>query len=196
MRARPTIGTRRIDASSARFSGALSRQHPVNETHPLLAFALTALIIEVTPGPNMTYLAALSLSSGMRSGFAAVAGVALGLLTYGVIAALGLAAAIDNSPLLYGVLRWGGIAYLLWLAWEAWSGERETAPEAADGPESGPRPAFQRGLITNLLNPKAAVFYVAVLPGFIQTPGRSVFAQTLLLSLLYVAIATLVHSGM
>jgi hypothetical protein len=58
----------------------------------LVAFALTALIIEITPGPNMTYLAALSLSNGVRVGFAAVAGITLGLMTYGVIAALGLAA--------------------------------------------------------------------------------------------------------
>jgi threonine/homoserine/homoserine lactone efflux protein len=77
--------------------------------NPLLAFALTALIIEITPGPNMTYLAALS--GGMRTGFAAVAGIAIGLLTYGIVAALGLAAVIDNSPLLYGLLRWGGVAY-------------------------------------------------------------------------------------
>jgi threonine/homoserine/homoserine lactone efflux protein len=75
--------------------------------NPLLVFALTALVIEITPGPNMTYLAALSLTSGRRTGFAAVAGIALGLATYGIVAALGLAAVIDNSPLLYGILRWG-----------------------------------------------------------------------------------------
>src|SRR5262249_61915030 len=94
--------------------------------NPLLAFALTALIIEITPGPNMTYLAALSLSSGMRTGFAAVAGIAIGLMTYGIVAALGLAALIDSSPLLYGILRWGGVVYLLWLAWGAWAGDRGT----------------------------------------------------------------------
>lgn len=161
--------------------------------NPLFAFALTSLIIEITPGPNMTYLAALSLSSGVRTGFAAVAGIAIGLATYGVIAALGLAAVIDGSPLLYGLLRWGGVAYLLWLAWEAWSSERETAPEATDGPHGEPRLAFRRGLITNLLNPKAAVFYVAVLPEFIQPDGGSVTSQTLALSLIYVAVATAIH---
>ena len=96
---------------------------------PLLAFALTALIIEITPGPNMTYLAALSLSGGMRTGFAAVAGIAIGLLTYGIVATLGLAAVIDNSPLLYGLLRWGGVLFLLWLAWDAWSGQTDGSSE-------------------------------------------------------------------
>lgn len=167
----------------------------MNDVHPLFAFALTSLIIEITPGPNMTYLAALSLSSGTRTGFAAVAGIAIGLATYGIVAALGLAAAIDGSPLLYGLLRWGGVAYLLWLAWEAWSSERETAPEATDGPDGEPWLAFRRGLITNLLNPKAAVFYVAVLPEFIRPDGGSVMAQTLTLSLIYVAVATAIHCG-
>lgn len=167
----------------------------MNDVHPLLAFAVTALIIEITPGPNMTYLAALSLSSGMRAGFAAVAGVALGLLGWGLVAAFGLAAALDNSPLLYGLLRWGGAVYLLWLAWEAWSGERQTSPEAAAATADGPWIVFRRGLITNLLNPKAAVFYVAVLPEFIQTTGQPVITQTLLLSVIYVGIATLIHAA-
>jgi len=167
----------------------------MDNINPLLAFALTALIIEITPGPNMTYLAALSLSSGMRTGFAAVAGIAIGLMTYGVVAALGLAAVIDNSPVLYGILRWGGVAYLLWLAWETWSSERETSPDATDGPDGEPWIAFRRGLITNLLNPKAAVFYVAVLPEFIRPGAGSVMQQTLALSVVYVSIATAIHTG-
>jgi threonine/homoserine/homoserine lactone efflux protein len=163
--------------------------------NPVLAFALTAFVIEITPGPNMTYLAALSLSNGMRTGFAAVAGIALGLLTYGIIAAFGVAALIDNSPLLYGLLRWGGVAYLLWLAWESWSSERETSPDETNGNSDSPWPAFRRGLITNLLNPKAAVFYVAVLPDFIRLDGGAVVTQTLLLSVVYVSIATAIHSA-
>src|ERR1700759_205165 len=163
--------------------------------NPVFAFALTALIIEITPGPNMTYLAALSLSSGLRPGFAAVFGIALGLLTYGIVAALGLAALIDSSPLLYGLLRWSGVAYLLLLAWESWSSERETAPEETDGRSGSPWLAFRRGLITNLLNPKAAVFYVVVLPEFIRPGAGSVMSQTLALSAIYVAIATTIHAG-
>lgn len=79
----------------------------------LLAFALTCVVIEITPGPNMAWLAALSLSRGWRNGFAAVAGVALGLSVYGVLAAFGLAAVIESSTFLYESLRWGGVAYLL-----------------------------------------------------------------------------------
>src|SRR6478672_11659953 len=96
----------------------------------LLAFALTCTIIEITPGPNMAWLAALSLSRGWRVGLAAVAGVALGLSAYGIAAALGVAAVIENSAFLYEILRWGGVAYLLWLAWDAWSTADESAAES------------------------------------------------------------------
>jgi threonine/homoserine/homoserine lactone efflux protein len=163
----------------------------VTEISPLFAFALTALLIEITPGPNMTYLAALSLSSGIRTGLAAVAGIALGLMTYGIIASFGLAAIVDDFPLLYGLLRWGGVLYLLWLAWESWSGAGEAA---SDANHERPWTAFGRGLITNWLNPKAAAFYIAVLPEFIRPDGGAVARQTLLLSVIYVAIATLIHA--
>ena len=163
----------------------------MNEIDPLLAFALTALVIEITPGPNMTYLAALSLSSGARTGFAAVAGIALGLMSYGVVAAFGLAAVIDESPLLYSVLRWGGVLFLLWLAWESWTGGIEPSAQAS---HERPWGAFRRGLITNLLNPKAAVFYIAVLPEFVRPDDGTVARQTLILSLIYVAVATLIHA--
>jgi threonine/homoserine/homoserine lactone efflux protein len=160
----------------------------------LLAFALTCAIIEVTPGPNMAWLAALSLSRGWRIGLTAVAGVALGLSIYGIAAALGVAAIIENSTFLYEVLRWGGVAYLLWLAWDAWSTADEVAPEdASDGGERFM--AFRRGLITNLLNPKAAVFYVAMLPDFVDVGAGRITAQTLTLTAIYVTIATPIHTG-
>ncbi len=151
------------------------------------AFALAALLIELTPGPNMTYLAIVSLSDGRRAGFATVAGVALGLAVIGLIAAFGVAAIIQSSDTLYEALRWAGVAYLLWLAYEGWRGEaaRLTEPSHAR--------FFMRGLVTNLLNPKAAVFYVAVLPKFVDA-ALPLLPQTLTLSAVYVAVATIVHS--
>jgi threonine/homoserine/homoserine lactone efflux protein len=161
----------------------------------LLAFALTCAIIEITPGPNMAYLAALSLSRGWRIGLAAVAGVALGLSVYGIAAALGVAAAIESSLVRYQALRWGGVIYLLWLGWAAWSSADDIAPEDEPGHDHARASAFRRGLITNLLNPKAAVFYVAVLPEFLDPAAGRIAGQTLTLSAIYVAIATLIHAG-
>ena len=160
----------------------------------LLGFALTALIIEITPGPNMAYLAALSLSQGKRAGFAAVIGIALGLSVYGAAAVLGLGAIIDNSKFLYETLRWAGVVYLLWLGWDAWTSEKETSPGDVDRLDVQPWTAFRRGLVTNLLNPKAAIFYVSVLPEFIRADAGSVPMQTLMLSAIYVGIATVIHS--
>ena len=157
----------------------------------LAAFALTSVLIELTPGPNMAYLALIAATEGRRPGFAAVAGVALGLAVVGAAAAFGLAAVISASPVAYQGLRWGGVVYLLWLAWEGWRGASE-APEHAEAGSSLGR-FFRRGLITNLLNPKAAVFYVAVLPGFLR-PGAGL-SEVLELTAIYIGVATLIHAG-
>lgn len=158
----------------------------------ILAFAVTCTILELIPGPNMGYLASLSVTRGAHVGIAAVAGVALGLAINGLVVALGLAAVIEQSHLLYEALRWAGVAYLLWLAWESWSSERESGPEHSHDLDGQGRIAFRRGLITNLLNPKAGIFYVAVLPTFI-TSEAGVARQTVLLSVVFVSIATVIH---
>ena len=157
----------------------------------ILSFALASLLIELTPGPNMAYLAILSVEHGRRAGLAAVAGIASGLLVIGIAAALGLAALIDTLPLAYEVLRWAGVAYLFWLAWEGWRGSETSAADAS--PAWAGR-YFGRGFVTNLLNPKAFLFYVAVLPRFVDA-SLPVTQQTVVLSLVYVAVATVVHAG-
>jgi len=154
-------------------------------------FALTSVLIELTPGPNMLTLAVIAASKGRKLGYAAVAGVALGLLIMGVAAAVGLGAAVSASPVLYQVLRWGGVAYLLWLAYDGWvdAGQDEDLRAGSDRVWH----YFKRGLIINLLNPKAAIFYIAVLPNFIVTDAP-ILMQTVVLSLTYVAVATVVHA--
>ncbi|WP_106745024.1 LysE family translocator [Yoonia maritima] len=158
----------------------------------LLAFAGTAMLIELTPGPNMVYLAVVAASQGRKLGFAAVAGVAIGLMIVGIAAALGLAAIISASPTLFQVLRFGGVAYMLWLAWDSWRDASEPVQDVASG--TAGRIYFRRGLITNLLNPKAAVFYVAILPSFVS-PDAPLMSQTLALSVVFVLVATLIHAG-
>lgn len=158
----------------------------------LAAFILTSAVIELTPGPNMAWLAIVAATEGRRPGFAAVAGVALGLGIVGIAAALGVAAAVTASPFLYETLRWGGVFYLLWLAWDGWR-------DGGNGIDKMPFGArmwryFRRGLITNLLNPKAAVFYIAVLPAF-TNPAGEVLTETITLSMVYVAVATAIHAA-
>ena len=156
----------------------------------LASFALASFLIELTPGPNMTYLALVAAQEGRRAGFATVAGIALGLALVGAIAGVGVAELIQASTFAYETLRWAGVLFLLYLAWEGWSAGTDVV--SAGGVARGRY--FIRGLMTNLLNPKAAVFYIAVLPTFVLA-GEPVLAQTLLLTALYVAVATLVHAA-
>lgn len=159
-------------------------------TDAFFPFLLTALVIEMTPGPNMAWLALTAVSAGRRVALVAMAGIAAGLALIGLLAALGLAELAQQSPTVFFLLRYAGAAYLLWLAWEAWT-TRE-GDVSADGQGGFTGQWFRRGLLINLFNPKAALFFVAILPNYVDT-GRAVMAQTLFLSGVYVAIATLVH---
>jgi threonine/homoserine/homoserine lactone efflux protein len=153
-------------------------------------FLVTTLLIELTPGPNMAWLALTSASQGKRSGFAAVGGISLGLALLAAASAIGLAELATRFPTAFNLLRYAGVAYLLWLAWKAWAGEKELSPDATNDNALGAY--FRHGLLLNLLNPKAAVFFVAVLPAYV-TQNAPVAPQTALLSASYVVIATVVH---
>lgn len=153
------------------------------------SFLVASVLIELTPGPNMTYLALVSAQDGRRAGAATVAGVAAGLGVVGVLSAIGVAELIKSSAVAYEALRWSGIVFLLYLAWDGWHCEREADSPGDDRHASH----FVRGLVTNLLNPKAAVFYVTVLPTFMDTGAGT--SQALALTAIYVAVATAVHAA-
>lgn len=156
-----------------------------------LGFAFAVLLIELTPGPNMAWLAGLAATEGRRSGLAAVWGVALGLLANGVLAALGLAAVLQAAPQLWNGLRYAGAAMMLALAVQAWRGAGDGA-RRAEQVASSARRAFATGALINLLNPKAYVFFLVVAPQFMR---QSAFGlrEALLLSLISTVIATVIH---
>lgn len=151
-------------------------------------FALAVALIELTPGPNLSYLALLGATRGKRAGFWAVAGITAGLAFWLLVAGVGLA----ETPLFSGVglevLRWVGAAYLLWLAYDAL-----TTAQTVQSPYAGQSP-FLRGLISNLLNPKAAIFYLGLLPGFINPAAGPVTFQILFLGSLHILISVAIHS--
>lgn len=157
--------------------------------HTILSFLLMALLVEVTPGPNMTYLALVAMRHGRRAGFATVAGVASGLAVIGLAASYGVAQIIQASPVLFETLRWCGVVYMAYLAYEGWTGGPAESGDA--GPDHHGR-FFVRGFITNALNPKAALFYISILPTFVE-PGPLATGQALVLTGAYVLVATGVH---
>jgi len=162
----------------------------------LWTFLLAVLLLELTPGPNMAYLAALALSQGRAAGLIATAGVALGLAVHAVVAGLGAGVLIQQYPLLYEILRWVGVGYLLYLAWEGWQGANETSPERADlALMAGP--LLLRGFLSNVFNPKSILFFVSVLPTFVRNhPGApSLTTQMAMFGTIYVGMATAVHGA-
>ena len=160
----------------------------------LFTFLLAVLLLELTPGPNMAYLATLALLRGRTAAIIAPAGVALGLAVHAIVAGLGAGVLIQQYPLLYDVLRWIGVAYLLYLAWEGWRTEKEVSPERADLASTA-GPLFLRGFLSNVFNPKSILFFVSVLPTFVVTgpDALSLPTQMAVFGILYVGIATAVH---
>lgn len=156
----------------------------------LTSFLLTALVLELTPGPNMAWLALLTATAGRRAGLAAALGIGLGLAAQAALAALGLAVLMTRWPGLSSGLHLAGVVYLLLLAVESWRDAGDPAHHLPGGGEDGAA-GFRRGLVSNLLNPKAALVFLAVLPGFLSPdPGTG---EVALFSAVYLAIATAIH---
>ena len=163
------------------------------ETTSLIAFALIALGMVLTPGPNMVYLVSRSISQGPVAGLVSLGGVALGFVFYMLAAALGITALVFAVPYAYDALRLAGAAYLLWLAWQAVRPGGRSPFEVRELRRDSPKRLFMMGLFTNLLNPKAAVLYMSLLPQFID-PAGNVLAQALTLGFMQIAISVTVNA--
>jgi threonine/homoserine/homoserine lactone efflux protein len=158
-----------------------------------LAFAAVALGLALLPGPNMIYLASRAICQGRKAALISLAGVGLGFVFFMASAALGLTALFVAVPYAYDAVRLAGAAYLLYLAWAAVRpGGRAPFETRALAPDS-PRKLFVAGLLTNLLNPKVAMFYLSLLPQFIDPDQGHVLAQSLILGVTQVCIGTSVN---
>ncbi len=152
-------------------------------TQSLLGFTLLAAVVTVTPGLDTVLVLRQALRSGRRSAFAAATGICLGALVWGIAAAAGVAALFVASQVAYAVLRWAGVAFLLYLALSYLraairGGAGHT--DLASGSVDTPREAFVKGMLTDLLNPKMAVFYLTVLPLFLPAGYAPVLAGAVL----------------
>jgi threonine/homoserine/homoserine lactone efflux protein len=160
----------------------------------IVEFIAIVFLLELTPGPNMAYLAMLTLTRGRLAGLAAVIGILAGLAVHVTVAVLGIWVVIEKIPLLYEALRWVGVAYLFYLAWEGWHTERPLSFDTSDfGTMAGP--LFWRGFFSNVFNPKSIIFFVSVVPRFIDTTSGAMPAPVQMVSLgaLSLGIATAIH---
>ncbi|BBP99738.1 lysine transporter LysE [Burkholderia sp. SFA1] len=163
-------------------------------TPQLLAFALVALGMALTPGPNMVYLISRSICQGRSAGLVSLGGVALGFVFYMLCAAFGITALLIAVPFAYDALRFGGALYLLYLAWQAVKPGGRSPFQVRDLTVDSTRKLFAMGFVTNLLNPKIAVLYLSLLPQFIDPAQGSVLGQSLVLGVVQIALSITVNS--
>ncbi|MBV8191382.1 MAG: LysE family translocator [Alphaproteobacteria bacterium] len=165
----------------------------------LALFAAACLALTATPGPDMLLIASRSVSQGKASGFATLAGIQVGTYCHALAAALGLSQLFLTVPIAYDVVRYAGAAYLLYLAWQTFR-----SPGHAPGPLPGPGAhsrrypvgvVFRQGLATNLLNPKMALFVLALFPQFVKPDAGSVAVQIMLLAILLNLIGIVVNGA-
>ena len=163
-------------------------------TSSLLGFALVALGMVLTPGPNMIYLISRSITQGRIAGLISLGGVALGFVVYMLCAAFGITALLFAVPYAYDTLRLAGAAYLLWLAWQALKPNGRSPFQVRELPVDSPRKLYTMGLLTSMLNPKVAVLYLSLLPQFIEPAHGSVLVQSVCLGVTQICVSVTVNS--
>lgn len=151
----------------------------------MLAFVLAASILTITPGVDNAMVLRSAAGSGSRTAVFAAIGISLGCLIWGALVSVGLGALLTASPLAFGLLKWAGAAYLVWIGIGLVWRPREAIVESGAAVSRDRWTAMRRGLLTNLLNPKIGVFYVTFLPQFVPA-GVSVAGYSFLLACVHV----------
>jgi threonine/homoserine/homoserine lactone efflux protein len=160
----------------------------------VIGMALVALGMVLIPGPNMIYLVSRSVSQGPRAGLVSLGGTFVGFLVYMTMANFGLAAVFLYVPVLYIGVKLAGAAYLLYLAWKMLKPGGASLFEPRELPRDSRGKLFRMGLITNLLNPKAAIMYLALIPQFVDQSAGNVIAQGFILGGVQITVSMIVNS--
>ena|SRR5215813_2112171 len=156
----------------------------------LILFAATVLPLVCTPGPDLMYIAAQALAGGRAGALRANAGVILGYVAHAILGALGVAALVAASPILFEILRWCGVAYLGYLSFQLIR-SAFCAKNLTLSPSRQPA-SLLKGFLTSFLNPKGLLVYFAILPNF-MSPTEGIAQQALLLSAVFIGLCALVY---
>jgi len=152
----------------------------------LPAFLLATTLVVVAPGPDNTYIAAVAVAQGARSGVLSAAGMAMGMVVHVTAAALGLAILLRSTPWALEAIRIGGAGYLSWLAWSALRHRED--PASGRQPRTSAPVVLRRAVLTNLTNPKVVLFFAAFLPQFVRRGHGPVAWQLLTLGLMFLVV--------
>jgi threonine/homoserine/homoserine lactone efflux protein len=160
-----------------------------------LSFLLTTLIVVASPGTGVLYTLAVALTQGGRGSIAAAFGCTLGIVPHMLAAMLGLAAVLHTSALAFAALKWCGVVYLLYMAWQALRETGALVIDARPGAGRSSRRVIVTAILVNILNPKLSIFFLAFLPQFIAADERSPLARMLELSGAFMAMTFVVFAA-
>ncbi|MBC7406853.1 MAG: LysE family translocator [Arcicella sp.] len=164
---------------------------PIQE---LLIFILAALMLVITPGPNMIYLISRSITQGRGAGLISLAGIIAGFTFHIMMVSVGLTAVLFAIPFAYATLKFLGVFYLLYLAFQAINPKNQGIFEArTDLKEDKPAKLFSMGFLTSVLNPKIAVFYLSFFPQFIKPKYGNIFWQSIQLGITQMTVSFTVN---
>jgi threonine/homoserine/homoserine lactone efflux protein len=155
----------------------------------LLLFTGAALLLVLTPGPNMIYLISRSICQGHRAGLISLFGFVPGFAVHMLAASIGLSVILLSIPFAYEVVKWCGALYLLWIGLQAVKPGSRSPFEPRKLPLESPRKLFLMGFLTSVLNPKVAVFYLSLFPQFVEPDRGSVFLQSITLGLIQITVS-------
>ena len=159
-----------------------------------IQFLITAIVVVLAPGTGVIYTLATGLGQGRRAALWAALGCTFGIVPALAAAVLGVAAVLHASALLFQIVKFAGVAYLLWLAWQALKEGGALAVQTERGAQPGWRVAW-RGVLINVLNPKLSIFFLALLPPFLSGDPASVTREMMLLGGVFMALTFVVFIG-
>lgn len=163
------------------------------DSQTILLFGAASFALAVTPGPDMILVATRSAAQGRMAGLVTQFGVSAGSAFHAVILALGLSQLFLSVPYAYDMVRYCGAAYLLFLAWQAVTGRDGAASPSPSGGGLSLGAIFRQGFLSNVLNPKVALFYLALFPQFLNPDAGLVALQIMVLASLFLVIDFAVH---
>lgn len=158
-----------------------------------MAFLSAAVLLNLSPGPDFTFILGQTLRSGRRHGFAAMFGVWSGATLHVVMAAVGLSAILATSALAFSVVKWIGAAYLVWLGIKMLLSSGDSISTGDGGVKVRLRSVYRQGVLVSALNPKVALFFLAFLPQFVVEGAGPVGAQLLLHGSLIIVVAAFIE---
>ncbi|MBA5202560.1 LysE family translocator [Pectobacterium aroidearum] len=162
------------------------------EMHVLLLFAATVLPLVCTPGPDLIYIASQAVSGGTSAGLRSTTGVIIGYCVHSLLVALGLAAIVMASPVLFEAIRWTGIGYLVYLAYKLIRAALRPGGIAIS--EQQVKGQLYKGFLTSLLNPKGMMIYIAILPQFMNQQSDNITYQAFILSAIFMFLCAVIYS--